>query len=134
MKTFTLPCVLAAVALSASPAQAETAQEIDGYFEDIWKYAVPPVDACAAGNDEFDQCGRMAEDLICSVNAMYFVLEESGMMGRFARDLTELNEQLSRHAGYFEEMIEAGEMRNPATMPTAQMQQYCRQLPSTIFP
>jgi len=134
MKTLTLSCALAAIALAAAPAHAETAQEIDGYFDDIWKYAVPPVDDCAAGNDEFDQCGRLAEDLICSVNAMYFVLDESGMMGRFARDLTELNEQLSRHAEYFNELIEAGKMRNPATMPTAQMRQYCRQLPSTIYP
>ena len=134
MKTLTLSCALVAIALTAGPARAETAQEIEGYFDDIWKYAVPPVDNCAAGKNEFGLCGREAEDLICSVNAMYFVLEESGMMGRFARDLTELNEQLSRHADYFEEMIEAGEMRNPATMPTAQMRQYCRELPSTIYP
>lgn len=126
---------LAAISLAMpQPALAETPAEIDGYFKDIQKYSLPAAQDCVNGTMEFeDQCGPAMEDFICSVNAMYVVVGEANLMGRYARLLTALTNILSDNEDYINELVDRGEMRNPGEM-GSRMSSYCRSIRSTIMP
>lgn len=134
-KTAFLAALLAAVSLTMpQPVMAETSAEIDGYFKDIQKYSLPAAQDCVNGTMEFeDQCGPAMEDYICSVNAMYAVVGEANLMGRYARLLTALTNILADNEGYINELVDRGEMRNPGEMGT-RMSSYCRSIRSTIMP
>ncbi len=126
---------LAAIALAIpQPALAETPAEIDDYFRSIQKYSLPNVQDCVNGTMEFDdQCGPVMEDFICSINAMYIVVGDANLTGRYARLLTALTKILSDNEGYINDLVDRGEMRNPGEM-GSRMSSYCRSIRSTIMP
>jgi hypothetical protein len=128
--------ILAAIALAMpQPATAETPAEIEDYFRSIREYSLPYAQDCASGRAEIEsECGAAMEDLICSVNAMYIVLEENNITGgRFVQQLTALTNFLANNERYINEMISRGEMRNPGNM-GSRMSDYCRSINSTIRP
>ena len=131
-----LTSMLAALSLAIpQSALAETPAEIEDYFKSIREYSLPEAQDCASGRAEFDeQCGAAMEDLICSVNAMYIVLEENNITGgRFVQQLTALTNFLADNEAYINRLMSRGEMRNPGTM-GSRMSGYCRSINSTIRP
>ncbi|MDC8755183.1 hypothetical protein OIK40_11090 [Erythrobacter sp. sf7] len=127
---------LAAIFLAMpQPALAETPAEIEDYFKSIREYSLPYAQDCASGRAEFEsECGRAMEDLICSVNAMYIVLEENNVTGgRFVQQLTSLTNFLANNEAYINELMSRGEMRNPGKM-GSRMSGYCSSINSTIRP
>lgn len=113
-------------------AAAETPDEVEAYFDEIWDFEVPTVDSCADSRVMDEICGQAAEQLICSTNAMYYVLEDSGLVGEYASDLADLTNVLGDHRDYLAELAQRGYMNNPGEMSESQMISYCGRVGAAI--
>lgn len=134
MKKSTCVALLAFVSTVAVPAQAESSDDIYGYFDVLWDRAVPPADSCEASHRMNAACGLAADKLVCTANAIYVKIEESGLADRFPRQISGLNRLLSEKADYFNDLIFDGHMQNPADMGAFEMRDFCRDIGAPLVP
>ncbi len=134
MKKLIGAALLVLASIGTAPAQAETADDIYRYFDILWKQAVPPVDACESGHRMTATCGRAADKLVCTANAIYVGLEESRLADRFPRQLSGLKRLLSEKADYLNDLHIDGHMRNPARMKAFEMRDFCRNIGAPLVP
>ncbi|HEY8603749.1 hypothetical protein [Tsuneonella suprasediminis] len=134
MKQSICAVFLAFAGIVAAPAQAQSADEMYGRFDVLWDNAVPPVDSCESRNRIDAVCGRSADKLVCTANAIYVALEESGLADRFPRQISGLNRLLSQKADYFNKLITGGHMQNAADMGAFEMRDFCRDIGAPLIP
>ena len=121
-------------AIFAAPAPAQSADDIQHYFDILWDESVPRVDTCEANGQMSAICGIASDRLVCTANAIYVGLEQSGLRDEFPRQISGLNRLLSEKAAYFNRLIANGHMQNPADMEAFEMRNFCRGINAPLVP
>ncbi|ROT94137.1 hypothetical protein EB810_13790 [Altererythrobacter sp. FM1] len=137
MTPFAKKCLaaMASVALLPVPAQAETAREIDGYLDDIYKYDVKWFNDCVRKQELSRSCGdNAAARIICDYQAIMIVADESGLARRYNVEVARLASLIGKNADYIQELIDRGHMEDTAKLNTSGMRRYCRSISSAVFP
>jgi len=127
--------VIASVALLPVPAQAETAAEIDGYLDSIYKYDVQWFNDCVRKQELSRSCGDdAAARVICDYQGIMVVADESGLARRYHVEVAKLANLIGKNADYIQELIDQGHMEDTAKLNTSRMRRYCQSISASVFP